>query len=88
MARTARINGQRWRIDRSKKLLPKLYGRCDYSQRLISVCRSLSGVPLLDTLIHEVIHARWPDLSEEAVEEVASTLAAIITKEGFVDGQG
>jgi len=88
VARTARINGQRWRIDRSKKLLPKLYGRCDYSQRLISVCRSLSGVPLLDTLIHEVIHASWPDLSEEAGVAVASTLAAIITKEGFVDGQG
>jgi len=86
-ARTAQIGGKRWRIARNRKLLPKIYGKCDYSRRLISVCRTLTGKPLLDTLVHEVIHARWPDLSEEAVEEVASLLADIITKEGFSDGQ-
>jgi hypothetical protein len=34
-----------------------------------------------------VIHARWPDLSEEAVEEVATTLAGILDAEGFVHGE-
>ena len=45
------------------------------------------SLDLLDTLIHEVIHARWPDLHEEAVEEVATTLAGILDAEGFVHGE-
>lgn len=80
--RTVIIGEQRWRISRNKRLR-KHYGECDYNTRTIRLCSSLAGIDLLDTLIHEVIHARWPDLSEEAVEEVATTLAVVIDAEGF-----
>jgi len=83
--KTVYINDQRWKICRSRKTLPKYYGECDYATKTIRVCSSLAGIDLLDTLIHEVIHARWPDLAEEAVEEVATTLAHVIDSEGFRD---
>jgi len=37
----------------------------------------------MDVLLHEILHARFPDLSEETVEEVASTAAAILDAQGF-----
>lgn len=80
--RTVYIGDQRWKISRDRRLRTK-YGECDYGTRTIRVCASLSGVDLLDTLIHELLHARWPDLHEEAVEEFAATLAQILHAEGF-----
>jgi len=79
--RTAYINGQRWRITRAK--LRDRYGDCDYGQRLIRIHDTLAGVELMDTLLHELIHARWPDLLEESVSEFASTLASVLDAEGF-----
>lgn len=84
--RTVYIGGQRWKICRESRLRTK-YGECDYGARTIRICSSLVGLDLLDTLIHEVIHARWPDLHEEAVEEVATTLAGILDAEGFRHGE-
>jgi hypothetical protein len=37
---------------------------------------------LVDTILHEMIHARWPDLNEEAVEDFAGTMS------GFLDACG
>jgi hypothetical protein len=34
-------------------------------------------------LIHELIHARWPDLSEDAVVEFSETLSGVLDAEGF-----
>jgi hypothetical protein len=82
--RTLYIGDQRWKLCRSRRTMPKWYGECNYETRTITVCKSLAGIDLLDTLIHEVIHARWPDLSEEAVEEVATLLAHVLDAEGFV----
>lgn len=84
--KTVYIGDHRWKITSDRKLRGSM-GECDYESRTIRICTSLSGVDLLDTLIHEVIHARWPDLSEEAVEEVATTLAQIIDAEGFSHGE-
>lgn len=63
--------------------LAGVYGECDYDKKTIRIHHTLRGIELLDTLIHELIHARWPDLSEDAVEEFASTLAAIVDEHGF-----
>jgi len=37
---------------------------------------------LVDTIVHELIHARWPDLHEDAVADFAETLS------GFLDASG
>ena len=84
--RTVYIGDQRWKLARDRRLRGS-YGECDYAAKTIRICSTLVGLDLLDTLIHEVIHARWPDLHEEAVEEVATTLAGILDAEGFVHGE-
>lgn len=58
-------------------------GQCDYTQRTIRIDDRLHGVDLLDTLIHELIHARWPDLSEDAVAEFSETVSGVLDAEGF-----
>lgn len=58
-------------------------GQCDYSTRTIKIADKLHGVDLLDTLIHELIHARWPDLHEDAVAEFSETLSGVVDAEGF-----
>jgi|694.fasta_scaffold75701_8 hypothetical protein len=83
--RTVYIGDQRWKLERTR--LRSDAGQCDYTAKVIRLCSSLSGLDLLDTLIHELTHARWPDLSEDAVEEFATTLAGVIDAEGFRHGE-
>jgi len=80
-ARTVYINGERWKIRRAA--LRKLYGDCNYDTKTIRIHHTLSGAELMDTLLHELIHARWPDLLESSVEEFAGTLTAVLEAEGF-----
>ena len=79
---SADIAGQRWTVQRCK-VPPDRYGDCDYSKRRIRICHKLAGEAFLNTLCHELIHARWPDLSEDAVHEFADELAGSITFWGF-----
>ena len=67
------IAGVTWSVHRCR--VPRtIHGDGDYSRRRIRVSSRLSGREFADTLIHELIHARWPDLSEEAL---ADDLAAL-----------
>ena len=79
--RTVYIGEQRWKIIRAA--LRGIYGDCDYGTRTIRIHAGLRGVDLLDTLIHELIHARWPDLHEEAVVDFSETLSGLLDAEGF-----
>lgn len=78
------LNGERWQLKFCR--VPKtIYGDCDYGRRVIRISKELHGETKLDTMLHELIHARWPDLCETSVCEFASELAAILTREGFTD---
>lgn len=79
--RTVWINGERWKIRRAK--LRGAYGDCNYATKTIRIHHTLAGTELLDTLLHELIHARWPDLLESSVEEFASTLTGVLDAERF-----
>lgn len=79
--RTVYINGERWKIRRAK--LRGKYGDCDYATRTIRIHHTLAGGELMDTLLHELIHARWPDLLESSVEEFAATLTSVLEAERF-----
>lgn len=79
--RTVYVGDQRWKILR--KRLRSDDGQCDYSQRMIRIDNRLHGVDLLDTLLHELVHARWPDLSEDAVAEFSETVSGVLDAEGF-----
>jgi hypothetical protein len=76
------IAGQKWKI-RHCKVPPNIHGDCNYQRRTIRISDKLAGEDRLNTLIHEVVHARFPDLAEDPVSEFADTLAAIVHHAGF-----
>jgi hypothetical protein len=75
-----KINNKMWKVKivKSTDLAAASYGECDhptYAKPEIWVKRSLKPIDMMDTIIHELIHAIRPELSEEAVLETATTIA-------------
>jgi hypothetical protein len=67
---------------------PDEFGYCDHEgergqPRVIGIRPGLDEGQELDTTIHECLHAALPDLSEEAVTEIATDLAVILLARGF-----
>lgn len=76
---TAKIAGKIWRIHRTRR--PENAGEDGnvvYSRRTIYIDPHLNGKGLQETIIHEWLHARWPDLSEESVTEAARELVRLM----------
>jgi hypothetical protein len=67
---------------------PDEFGYCDLEgdrgqPRTIGIRSGLDEGQDLDTTLHECLHAALPDLSEEAVAEIASDLARVLLARGF-----
>jgi hypothetical protein len=82
-SRRVYIGEKRWQISHVRYPRDR-DGDCNWSKRLIRVAANLRGLHLADALIHEITHARFPDLAEESVEEFASTVAGILAAEGLL----
>ena len=76
------IRKQAWRVQFWRKL-PRRWGDCDHTNQLIRIVDAAHGETLLDTFIHEILHAALPDLSEDAVTEIATDLAKAILNPAF-----
>lgn len=83
--RTVYVGETRWKVQRGCRLRDA-YGICDYATRTIKLRSGLVGLDLLDTILHELLHARWPDLSEDAVAEFSETVSGFLYAEGFRQG--
>ena len=71
-----KIRGRKWNvIFKPVPCEPSLYGICDYDTRTIHVHPKMEP---RGTLIHEVLHACLPDLSEEAVNQTEQALTAAL----------
>lgn len=80
-----RINKKNWKIKivKSTEMHPQSLGECDdpsYAKPEIWVKRTQKPIDLMDTVIHEVLHAIRPELSEEAVLDTATTIAKVLWK--------
>jgi hypothetical protein len=77
----ATIRGDVWRVEFAHI---GDYGHCEYGScrrtRRIRLSPSQSDAELLDTVIHEMIHAQDWDLSEEAVSQRANEIAAVVER--------
>lgn len=71
------VGDQLWRV-RFGCQLRDADGICDYRTKTIRLRSGLHGAELLDTIIHELIHARWPDLHEDAVADFSETLSGFL----------
>jgi len=83
----AKINGRVWRVVLTPaRNMGKDWGRCDHPpgrHPTIQVRRSLKGVNLLDTIIHETLHAQLPLLDETAVDTTARVVATVLHQLGY-----
>ena len=85
IAKRLRVHIRRhwWRLEYVANLYPDRWGDCDWTKRRVRIRDKAAGVDRLDTIIHEMTHARFPDLSEDAVTDFASTVAAVLHRDGF-----
>lgn len=80
-------NGERWTIDFVKKdAIPiKTWGDCNNKTKVIRVRTDLSDVNVLDTFLHEMLHAsNYLCFSEEFVTQTATQMARALLKSGLV----
>lgn len=80
------IRGRRYKLAFRSLSRSKWLGRCDSPcepNKQIVVDQNLSGELLLDTLVHELLHAACWDLAEETVEEAASDIASVLWRLGY-----
>lgn len=80
------IRKQTWSI--VSKVQDGESGFCDHEGErgqpmTIGIKDGLSEFAELDTTIHEALHAAYPDLSEDAIDETATDLARLLLARGF-----
>jgi hypothetical protein len=61
----------------------KADGLAYVDNRKILIDMRLTGIELLETILHEVAHVQQPDLSEEAILEYSKETADILWKIGY-----
>ena len=81
-----KLRGRRWNLVAADSLhLPDLYGYTeapDKPGKRIVIVRDQASRDLLDTTIHEMLHACLPDMSEDAVLETATDIATVLHRLG------
>jgi hypothetical protein len=79
-----RIRGQYWLL--LSKVMRKLDGIVSHpkdSQKELWIRRSLVGFELLESLIHEMLHAAFPDVTEAVIDEVAHDISTVLWELGY-----
>jgi len=66
---------------RKSRRLTKNFGFYDTSKQEIVVDATITGQKAIEIYIHEMLHAIYPDLSEEAVADGAESMAAVLDQE-------
>ena len=77
-----KIGSQTWKI-RVVQLPKGLFGDCDYEKKTIRVSSNQSERMFMDTLVHELIHALWPTISEDEVASKSTMLYRALWKMGY-----
>ena len=83
---TAVLRGRRWAIRFLPRLPEGAHGEIDPNDnpcKQIRIALDQSPEAMLDTLLHECLHACVPDLSEDAVDETATDIAHLLYRMGL-----
>ena len=83
--KTLTIRGRRWRLVDVANHKGKELGYCSNPDIEKEIAIPIDGdtESELDTIIHELIHAAQWDLAEEAVEEMACSIAGALWRLGW-----
>ena len=80
------LRGKRWRLEVLDYLHDGSCGSMDPAgvpRKRILISRSQDPIDILDTVIHECLHASVPDLAESTVEESATDIARVLYRMGY-----
>jgi len=64
---------RRWRVNRDA-----LAGLCDHARRTITIWPATSRHDLIDTCVHEVMHAEFPKMKHRRVKRISAACAEVI----------
>jgi hypothetical protein len=76
--RSAVVNGARWHVEWDR--CDDDYGECDWEGKTITINPALDPVATVDTAIHEYLHARLPDLSEDSINQIGTELSEFLRR--------
>ena len=74
-----RIRGKKWKVVECPRDA-EWYGITLFDERAIYIAKGLGKKDLLETIVHESLHACYPDMCEEAVDEGAKSISKMIRK--------
>lgn len=77
------IRRQHWSLEFADLRRSGYDGYCDCKNRRIVLATNPIRRRPLDVLLHELLHAEFPDLSEKTVAEVATDLTLILEQLGY-----
>jgi hypothetical protein len=75
-----KVKGKWWKIQEADI---KEYGSCTWSEKLIEIRPGQKPKHRLDTIIHELLHALRPNMSERDVREMAKVLTQGVWLDGW-----
>lgn len=82
-----KVKNKKWKLVFVKsKEMPKSWGEADYpnvKNPKIWINKNMNERNTINTIIHEVLHAVRPELSEESVVETADVLTVALRKSGL-----
>ena len=60
-------------------------GYVSRTDRKLAIKSGVKGLERLDTIVHECLHACYPDLNEDAVNDGAGDMARLLWRLGYRD---
>ena len=79
------LRGRRWNLECIEYLKDGSCGSSDPNdapQKRILIALNQTPIDLLDTVIHECLHACCPDLAEEPVTETETDISKVLSRLG------
>ena len=83
--KTLKVRGKKWGL----RFVPNLgdsAGQCDYTGMVIRIALGQKPQDELDTLVHELLHAAYPDLVESAIAEGSLGVSEALWRLGYRRG--
>ena len=80
-----RVRGHDWDLIFEERLASGAWGEMDTvgtPRKEIRIALQQSSLDVIDTLLHELLHAAYPDLDEDAVADGATDIAKVFYRLG------
>jgi len=83
MIKTHLFRGRRFKIFFRAPKNKNHLGTCDQFEQEIEIRPTIKGEEELDCLIHESLHACFPDIDDVAIDETANSIAKFLMRLGY-----